>query len=572
MNVATVKKVTAPPTLGSLEVLREDFERIAPTLKLRDAQRSVKALDALATEIFGDLCKAGHSITVAHQAAKETEAGKEIAWRKGVLEQRINELKGAPKKVKLTAQNVVREGLKLPADNENFAQALFVASREELAEAAAATTDDPVKLAMLNGQIDGIDSLYADDSEPVPEDEVAPVEVIVEAVAEVEPVPEPVAEVAAFEVDADEVVAAIVAAERITRGKKSIEILNGIHVAIPAAGSDAGLKLSASNLMDYFQTTISARVEKGDTACVIPGELFAALMRTLSGLVACRLVQPPLEVAPVLEISNNGNLYTITCWPEDDFPAMVPKLSDGEVWSIPAREFVDGLSDVAFATSADETKQVLTAVNWTAKTGKMEFAATDGHRLATSEKTWAGDREEVQANIPAGSIPFIKEIGGTEFLKVQITAGGNTIVFRNELGDFYATSLIEAQYPNYRQLKPNQFAITITIDKTRLTQAIQRSLICSGSNVVGLTVTGQTLTIAARSTAGCSQQDNITCEHNGLPPNKPFEIAFNGRYLMDAARSVIGGTVTLNINSATSPVVVQEDGFYYLLMPVQIRA
>ena len=54
----------------------------------------------------------------------------------------------------------------------------------------------------------------------------------------------------------------------------------------------------------------------------------------------------------------------------------------GEVVELPAKPLLEGLRGSLFASSADETKQVLTGVHLLTETDGLEFAATDGHRFS----------------------------------------------------------------------------------------------------------------------------------------------------------------------------------------------
>jgi DNA polymerase III subunit beta len=68
-----------------------------------------------------------------------------------------------------------------------------------------------------------------------------------------------------------------------------------------------------------------------------------------------------------------------------------------------------------------------------------------------------------------------------------------------------------------------------------------------------------------------SGQESLPAQISG----DSLEIAFNVRYLMDGLKAVNSADVQLQLNSATSPVVLSPLGaikMIYLVMPVQIRA
>ena len=56
-----------------------------------------------------------------------------------------------------------------------------------------------------------------------------------------------------------------------------------------------------------------------------------------------------------------------------------------------------------------------------------------------------------------------------------------------------------------------------------------------------------------------------------------IQIAFNVRYLLDGLKAMVGDRIVLHCNAPTTPAVLrpqqeEQDGFTYLVMPVQIRS
>ena len=69
----------------------------------------------------------------------------------------------------------------------------------------------------------------------------------------------------------------------------------------------------------------------------------------------------PVEEDEMTLASSSGR-YQVKGLSAEDYPAL-PTVEDGEVVELPAEALLEGLRGSLFASSADETKQVLTGVH-----------------------------------------------------------------------------------------------------------------------------------------------------------------------------------------------------------------
>ena len=325
------------------------------------------------------------------------------------------------------------------------------------------------------------------------------------------------------------------------------------------------------------QTAFKATVEE-------PGEL--TLPAKLLESIVSRL---PSEDIAIQETEGDASV-TITCstgeyqvrgLSAEDYPSL-PLVEDGQVAQLSPEALLAGLRGALFATSADETKQVLTGVHLTAQTDALEFAATDGHRLAvvkTSDEsgadTTASDDTLMDVTVPAKALRELEKM-------LQVYASSESIALRFdrtqvifELGDQRLTTrLLEGQYPNYRQLVPKQFERQITIDRKLLSSALERIAVLADqkNNIVKLSLDPeqQTVAISAEAQEVGSGREVVAAQITG----DALDIAFNVRYLLDGLKALETNEIQVQCNTATSPSVMIPLGelqMTYLVMPVQIR-
>jgi DNA polymerase-3 subunit beta len=77
----------------------------------------------------------------------------------------------------------------------------------------------------------------------------------------------------------------------------------------------------------------------------------------------------------------------------DEFPEL-PIVENKSALMLPIKSLTQGLQGSLFAASSDETKQVLTGIHLTRNDNTLEFAATDGHRLAVVQTQDEQETEE----------------------------------------------------------------------------------------------------------------------------------------------------------------------------------
>lgn len=326
-----------------------------------------------------------------------------------------------------------------------------------------------------------------------------------------------------------------------------------------------------------IQTAFPAAVE-------IPGELTlpAKLLENIvSRLPSEDLLVEEAEADAAITLTCSSGQYQVRGLSAEDYPSL-PLVEEGQAAQLSAEALLEGLRGALFATSADETKQVLTGVHLLAEADLLEFAATDGHRLAvvqTSDETKAPDAPETTAmdvTLPAKALreleKMLQSYSSTE--PVALRFDRTQVIF--ELGNQRLTTrLLEGQYPNYRQLVPKQFERQATVDRKALMSALERIAVLADqkNNIVKLSMDADEsiVAISVEAQEVGSGREVVPAQISG----DSLDIAFNVRYLLDGLKALGSNEVQLQFNTATSPSVLTPLGklqMTYLVMPVQIRS
>lgn len=347
------------------------------------------------------------------------------------------------------------------------------------------------------------------------------------------------------------------------------------NILLKADRSSQRMSLSAFDLSLGIQTSFPAKVEESGVL-TLPAKLLSDIISRLpDGDVT---IESDAEANHVTTLTSASGRYQVRGMGAEEFPEL-PKIEEGEQAHLAADALVDGLRGSLFAASADETKQVLTGVHVSLQPDGLEFAATDGHRLAvvkTIEEDAKSEAEpQLDVTVPAKALQ--------ELMKMLDRQNGNAIDVRFDQGqvvfewaDQRLTSrLLEGQYPNYRQLVPRQFTHQMTIDRRLFLSALERISVLADqkNNIVKVQLddAAQQLTLSVDAQDVGSGREAIPAQISG----EGMEIAFNVRYLLDGLKAINTSEVQMQLNTATSPVILSPLGslkMTYLVMPVQVRS
>ena len=279
-------------------------------------------------------------------------------------------------------------------------------------------------------------------------------------------------------------------------------------------------------------------------------------------------------------LTSASGRYQVRGMGVEEFPEL-PVVEKGEAVYLPAEALIEGLRGCLFATSADETKQVLTGLHLIVQQDSLEFAATDGHRLAVVKTTndLAVDGEEpprLEVTVPAKALRELERMLGmrqsTEPLALHFDQG--QVVF--EWAEQRLTSrTLEGQYPAYRQLVPRQFERQITLERRQLLSALERIAVLADqkNNIVKFSIdsVNQQLALSVDAQDVGSGRESMQAQISG----ESIEIAFNVKYLMEGVKALPSSEIQMQLNTALSPVILTPLGslkMTYLIMPVQIRS
>src|SRR4051794_1455585 len=356
----------------------------------------------------------------------------------------------------------------------------------------------------------------------------------------------------------EEFVSRLGVVSRAVSTRSSVQILAG--VLLDASAGE--LRLAATDMELSLRTSLYAQIES-DGSVVVPGRLLVDIARLLPD--ADVQIEHRLEEG-VLAVTCGSASYRLHTYSAEDFPRL-PDVDDTQIFTVDAEALLETVSQVSRSASRDESRPVLTGILARFEPGKLVMAATDSYRLAVKETDLAGSSQELEAIIPARALAELARIVGSAS-QLELGVQENQVAFRTE-DAVLTTRRIDGQFPNVKQLLPEQFEHVVTLPRSELLEVVRRvSVMAQRNSPLRLRFAEGELNISAQTQDVGEAKESLPAPFAG----DPLEIGFNPDFLRDGIESVQSDEVQLKLISPLRPGLIQGEGddYSYLIMPIRL--
>jgi DNA polymerase-3 subunit beta len=359
-------------------------------------------------------------------------------------------------------------------------------------------------------------------------------------------------------VSKDDLAAKLAIVARGVSTRTAVLVLGGIQLRAEAGR----LHLAATDMELSLRTSLEASVE-GEGTTVVPGRLLLDIARTLPDSEVTIDHRP--EEATVVVTSGTAN-YRLHTYSAEDFPRL-PDVDSAPLHTVDRDVLVETVARVGRSASRDESRPVLTGILVQFEPGKVVMAATDSYRLAVKETPVSAVLPELEAIIPARALQELSRIaGGAEELQLGLL--DNHVAFGAE-DTWLTTRRIDGQFPNHRQLLPEQFEHEVLLPREEALEVVRRvSLMAQRNSPLRLRFADGELTVSAVTQDVGEARESLPAPYTA----EPMEIGFNAEFLRDGLDSVDSDTVKFKLISPLRPAVLEgeSDDYVYLIMPIRL--
>ena len=356
------------------------------------------------------------------------------------------------------------------------------------------------------------------------------------------------------------------------------ELVGILNIVLKGMASRSTLPILSGILVDAKENTVSfqttdleisirhiaaANVEESGRT-VIPGKLFSDIVKQLpDAAVQVSCVQEQTTIACL------DSKFVLSTLNPADFPYF-PEVETQMTVELPTAELAATVKKVEKAVSRDESRAILTGIQFTLEGDTARFIATDSYRLSVAYQHVDGQQfEPFQAIIPGKTFEDVARLASSEG-SISIGFSDNQVVFKFG-STIFVSRKIEGTYPNCMQLIPADHEVAIQLDTAALTTAIKRvSLLAQANTPVRLAFSAQNqnVVVSAKTQDVGGALETIPAMVDG----DDIEIAFNHQYILDGLASIEGDTL-IELQSSLKAGILKKAGsedFIYLAMPVRL--
>jgi DNA polymerase-3 subunit beta len=358
-------------------------------------------------------------------------------------------------------------------------------------------------------------------------------------------------------VEKDELATKLGIVARGVSSRTAVLVLGGIQLR----AEGGRLHLAATDMEVSLRASMDATVT-GEGVVIVPGRLLLDIARSLPDSRVSIEHRP--EEAVVVLTSGTAN-YRLHTYSSEDFPRL-PDVESGTLHAVDREALVETVARVGRSASRDESRPVLTGILVRFEPGKIVMAATDSYRLAVKETAVDATLPELEAIIPARALQELARIASSD--EIQLGLLENHVVFGAD-GTWLTTRRIDGQFPNYRQLLPEQFEHELAMPREEVLEVVRRvSLMAQRNSPIRLRFGDGELTVSAITQDVGEARESVPAPYNG----DPLEIGFNAEFLRDGLDSVDSDSVTFKLISPLRPVVLEGEvaDYVYLIMPIRL--
>ncbi len=368
--------------------------------------------------------------------------------------------------------------------------------------------------------------------------------------------------------------------------EKLTEIINTVQKAVAPkavmpilecikidASADGNVVFTGNNIDLCIEYNAQCNVPEGGTIA-LASRMFGEIVRSMpDGDVTISTD----DTNNVTKIKNGASEFNIQGLSSNEYPA-APVLDEKFRFSL-TQNILKKLirKTISFISLNEGKKPVLTGALFDIKNGKLNIAASDGHRLAVV-------REEIKENIPDTSFVVprmalneMSKILKDEEEKVEIIVSDRHALFDFGYYQVY-TRLLDGDFLNYEAIISVVNTINVVVDKRIITDSLERALLLINDDIsaksdnrvpVRFNIAYNKIDVSCITGKG-QVNDTVSAQIDG----GDLTIGFNCRFLLDALNGCEDEKVKIEFSAPTSGCFVRsttgDDSYIYMVLPVRL--
>lgn len=288
----------------------------------------------------------------------------------------------------------------------------------------------------------------------------------------------------------------------------------------------------------------------------------------------------PNEIVKIEEVVDNkvfintsSSSFNLNCNNASEFPRLDLKESNNPI-IINKKIFKNIIKQTSFATSTQESRPILTGINFKISKNLMEVTATDSYRV--SKKNIYLDNEvgeEFNLIIPTRNLNELSKLLDDEENNIEIHVFNNKVIFKFD-NIIMMSRLINGTFPDISKLIPTEsdFKLKLDIKLSDFYNALDRASLFTNEddkNTIELKTGLNEIVITSNIPEIGNVEEKIEATKNN---DSDIEIAFSSRYMMEALKALECENVEISFSGEVKPIIIKnkdDDNLIELIVPIR---
>lgn len=315
---------------------------------------------------------------------------------------------------------------------------------------------------------------------------------------------------------------------------------------------------------------VPAQVSRPGEAAVDASNLLTIVKAVAGDTVHCTLVD-----GQRVEVRAGSSTFKLASQPGSEFP-VTPPLDQSRSLKIAADALARVLDQTLFSVAGEDNRYGLNGAHFeqvAAPDGGtlLRVVATDGNRLSWSQAPFTGELAITRKSlVPRKGLAEVRRLLDGVKSDVEIAFGERAAVVHLDDCTIHMR-LLEADFPDYRQVLPTAFKRKAVVTRFDLAEALKRVLIFAqdSSRSVKFAFNEDTITLSSRKLDAGESREDVRMDLTG----DPITMGFNGRFLQEVLTVVPSDRVVLELGDTLSPCLVRSPDSpdaLFVVMPVRL--
>ena len=371
-----------------------------------------------------------------------------------------------------------------------------------------------------------------------------------------------------FTIKKDLLLDALIKVSKAISTKNLIPVLGGIKFELKRKK----LTLTASDNDITIQSVIISDKDEdfkieNEGSIIIQGKYILDIVRKLPDKYINIEVIDELKIL----IYTDNSEFNLNGISESEYPSINLEESKKKI-DLNAGTLKSIVNQTAFASSNEESKPVLTGINFNIVGDILECNSTDSYRLARKiVKLNKSSEENYNIVIPSHNLVEFTKIVGEDDEVVELHIFNNKILFKKDNLKF-ESRLINGTYPNTSNLLPDDSMLIVNTNLNEFYNVIDRVSILTSDkekNIVTLETKDNTLILKSSSVEIGRVEEKMSITKNN---DENIKISFSAKYMMEALKSFSTETVDLHFVGEIKPILIkseEDETLTQLVLPIR---